>query len=286
VFCDRLNVPVLGLAVQGLNVYRLAVELFQFAVWGVLVAALAKLSARQRWLALAVTLVLGWYALQSQYWGLDGDANWHSRPIDRVTSIPLHLLVGLCLVAAVVVRTVPDLAGRRSEGLAQVGVAAGVLGLLFAAVAGNQLRFDRFDPRFFPHPALAAWGEEVQRAVPPGKQLLVPPSAVLVRMATRRGVVVDCKLAPYGGEAWHEYRRRMEALGGFGECGAPGFRKVTGDQLASIARQYGSGYLVLRSDQPTDTTIAATLGGQGWTQVTGDRPGAPYRVFKAPWETQ
>jgi len=82
-------------------------------------------------------------------------------------------------------------------------------------------------------------------------------------------------------------REVLAAQGGcFGECGAPGFRKVTGDQLASIARQYGSGYLVLRSDQPTDTTIAATLGGQGWTQVTGDRPGAPYRVFKAPWETQ
>jgi hypothetical protein len=283
VFADRYNVPVLGLAAQGLNVYRLSIELFQFAIWGLLVVAFAKLTPRQRWIGLAVTLVLAWYAMKSQFWALDGNGSWFGPP-NRVTSFPLLLVAGLCLVAAVVVQTVPDLVKSRWKVEAAVG--AGVLVLLLSAVAGNQFALRTFDPRFFPYPGLTAWGEQVRDAVPPGEQLLVPPSATRLRMATRRGVVVDCKLAPYGGDAWHEYRRRMEALGGFTECGADGWRKVSGEQLADFARRYGADYIVVRSDQETDAAIATTLTGQGWAQVVGERPGAPYRVFKAPWETK
>jgi hypothetical protein len=166
----------------------------------------------------------------------------------------------------------------------QAAVGAGVVCLLLSAVGGNQVRPTAFEPRFFPYPALAAWGKDVQRVVPPGSQLLVPPSAAQLRIATRRGVVVDCKLAPYGGDAWREYRSRMEALGGFTACNWAGFQFVTPDQLAALAGRYGAGYLVLRTDQPADVDAATALTAQGWTPVAGERPGAPYRVLKAPWE--
>jgi hypothetical protein len=286
VFADRLDVPVLGLAAQGLNVYRLSIELFQFAIWGLLMVAFAKLTPRRRWIALAVTLVVAWYGTRSQFWALDGNPTWTGEQVNQVSSFPLLLIAGLCLVAAVVVQTVPDLVTERQHRAVQVAVGAGVLVMLLSAVAGNQFALHKPNPRFFPWPALTAWGEQVQRVVPPGEQLLVPPSAVQVRMATHRGVVVDCKLAPYGGDPWREYRSRMEALGGFIECGAPGWRKVSADQLAEFARRYGAGYVVVRSDQATDVTIATALAAQGWTQVAGERPGAPYRVFKAPWETK
>jgi hypothetical protein len=286
VFADRFNVPVLGLAAQGLNVYRLSIELFQFAIWGLLMVAFAKLTPRQRWVALGVTLVVGWYGTRSQFWALDGNPTWTGKEINRVTTVPLLLIAALCLVAAVVVQTVPDLVRKRQDRAVQVAVGAGVLVLLLSAVAGNQFALRKVTPQFFPYPALNAWGAEVQKVVPPGEQLLVPPSAVQVRIAARRGVVVDCKLAPYGGEAWREYRSRMEALGGFIECGAPGWRRVSADQLAGYARRYGAGFVVVRSDMATDVTIAAALAAQGWTQVAGERPGAPYRVFKAPWETK
>jgi hypothetical protein len=283
VFTDRLDVPVLGLATQGLNVYRLAVLLFQFAVWGLLVVVLGRLTPRQRWAGLAITLVLGWYAVQSSYWALDGKPAPFG-PLNRVGSIPLMLIVGLCLVAAVAVQTVPGLV-RRGELATRAALGAGLAVLLFSAVAGNHLRLTTFNPRFFPHDGLVAWGERVQDAVPPGEQLLVPPGEIQVRMATRRAVVVDCKLAPYGGEAWYEYRRRIEALGGFPECGAWGWRTATADQLAAAAGRYGAGYLVVRSDWPNDIEIATTLTGRGWTQVIGEQPGAPFRVLRAPWES-
>lgn len=285
VMADRLNVPVLGLAAQGLNVYRLSIELYQFAIWGLLMVAFAKLTPRQRWIALAVTLVVGWYGTRSQFWALDGNPTWTGKPINDVSTVPLLLVAALFLVLAVVIRTVPGLVTKWQDRVVQAAVGAGVLVMLLSAVAGNQFALKKPTPQFFPYPALNSWGAQVRKVVPPGEQLLVPPSAVQVRMATQRGVVVDCKLAPYGGDAWREYRSRMEALGGFIECGAPGWRKVSADELAAFARKYGAGFVVVRSDQPRDVAIANELAAQKWTQVTGERPGAPYRVFKAPWET-
>jgi hypothetical protein len=285
VFADRYNVPVLGLAAQGLNVYRLTIELFQFSIWGLLVVAFAKLTPRQRWIGLVVTLVLASYALKNQFWALDGNPTATTLPANGVQSIPLLLVAGLCLVAAVVVQTVPDLR-LDPKRFVPVAVGAGVLVLLVSGVAGNQFRPQPFDPKFFSKPGLVAWGKEVRQVVPPGEQLLVPPSDVWVRMAAERGVVADCKLAPYGGEAWREYRTRIEELITFPECWLAGWPKQTAQQLADSARRYGADYIVVRSDQVTDTTVQAALEAQGWTRVVGERPGAPYRVLKAPWETQ
>jgi hypothetical protein len=289
VLADRLNVPTLGLAAQGLNVYRLSIELFPFAVWGLLAATFAPLSVRWRWITMAATLFLGSYALRSGYWALPGEFNWW-RERNEVTSVPWLFVAGLFLLAAVVVQTVPGLVPERRwtrpQWLAQASVGAGILVLVLAGIAGNQFAVRKFDPRFFPYPALSAWGEEVRKVVPPGEQLLMPPSNTRVRIATQRGVVLDCKLAPYGGAAWHEYRSRMEAIGGFAECGSYGWRSVNAVQLADLARRYGADYIVVRSDEQTDVTIAADLTAQGWVQVAAERPGAPFRVFKAPWETQ
>lgn len=285
VFADRYNVPVLGLMAQGLNVYRLVIELFQFAIWGLLVVAFAKVTPRQRWIGLAVTLLLAWYALKNQFWALDGNPTSTLAPANGVQSVPLVLVAGLCLVAAVVIRTVPDLR-LNPKRFVPAAVGAGVLVLLSSAVIGNQLEPAPFEPKFFDKPGLVAWGKDVQDAVPPGEQLLVPPTDVWVRMAAERGVVADCKLAPYGGEAWREYRRRIEDLITFPECWRAGWPRQAPQQLWEAAERYGADYIVVRSDQDTDKLIQAGLEANGWTQVVGERTGAPYRVLKAPWETQ
>jgi hypothetical protein len=285
VFADRFNVPVLGLMAQGLNVYRLVIELFQFSIWGLLVVAFAKLTPRQRWIGLVVTLVLAWYALKNQFWALDGNPTSTLTPANGVQSVPLVLIAALCLVAAVVVQTVPDLK-LNPKRFVPGAVGAGVLVLLFSAVAGNQLEPSPFKPKFFDKPGLVAWGVDVQEVVPPGEQLLVPPTDVWVRMAAQRGVVADCKLAPYGGEAWREYRKRIEELITFPECWRAGWPRQSPQQLSDAAKRYGADYIVVRSDQDTDKTVQAGLEAQGWIQIVGERTGAPYRVLKAPWETQ
>jgi hypothetical protein len=143
------------------------------------------------------------------------------------------------------------------------------------------------DPGFFPHRDFTTWGNAVQRAVPSGEQLLVPPSAVQVRMATRRAVVVDCKYGPYGGPAWQEYRARIEALGGFSLCFPAGPdnvpRELSADELVSVARRYGADYIVLRTDQAPGNSQATALRAQGWQVLVERLPGAPFELLRAPW---
>jgi hypothetical protein len=278
VAADRFDVPTLGLLVQGLNVYRLSVLLLQFAIWGALVAALARLTARQRWIALTVTLVLGWYAAQP-LWAFDGNTVWPYAPTNKVMSVPLLLLAAVALVVTTAVQSVPGLTPR-PEAAARLSTGAVVLMLLISAVAGNHLRLSRLDPSFFPYRGLTAWGEQVQDAVPPDEQLLVPPWGVRLRMATHRAVVVDCKLAPYGGEAWQEFRRRITDLGGFAACGPDGWRALPTDRLIAAAGRYGARYVVLSSEPSIDGTHADELVRQGWTLLVPAGPDAPYQLYR------
>jgi hypothetical protein len=217
------------------------------------------------------------------------------------------MLIGaFAVIAGCVVQTVPGVVPRlpwltRVTGLGRaahggeerrreqaVGGAAVhlVLCLLASAVGSHAVRWISFEPQIFPYAGLTAWGEQVQRAVPPGEQVLIPPRELELRMAMKRGVVVDCKYAPYGGPAWQGYRERIEALGGFAQCLGESkytgpLRKLSASDLAGVASRYGADYIVLRTDDAESRQLATDLATLGWTVVVPGQPAAPFEVLKS-----
>jgi hypothetical protein len=146
--------------------------------------------------------------------------------------------------------------------------------VLVSATVGGALRLRPFDPRFFRDDDLARWGSDVQTVVPPGAVLVIPPEAVQLRMATKRAVVVDCKYGPYGGDAWREFKERLEAVGGIGQCLStePAYDALTGDHLAAVARQYGAQYIVINSENVAQATALEAIGAQRLVSPTGTAP--------------
>ena len=53
----------------------------------------------------------------------------------------------------------------------------------------------------------------MSKALMPNDVLAADPSIPWLRLLTRRAIVADCKGAPYGGNPWNEFTRRLRALG-------------------------------------------------------------------------
>jgi hypothetical protein len=271
---DWGDVPVLGVLVQGLNVYRLAVILLPLAVWGMLAPLFADLTRRRRLVLLAGSLVLGLAALT--------DAGWGLQPGSKVAGGPWMIVFGGLLILAVAALVHPRLAPN-SELVWRASMVGLVVTVLVSATVGGALRLRPFDPRFFRDDDLARWGSDVQTVVPPGAVLVIPPEAVQLRMATKRAVVVDCKYGPYGGDAWREFKERLEAVGGIGQCLStePAYDALTGDHLAAVARQYGAQYIVINSENVAQATALEAIGAQRLVSPTGTAEYLLLRVTEA-----
>ncbi|GAA2038774.1 hypothetical protein GCM10009839_45540 [Catenulispora yoronensis] len=273
VFAVRWRVPELGLLAQGINVFRLDAFLAAFAPWGLLVPLLRSKGRHPR-LLLAVTLVLGYLAVGPATWG-----SWLIAPHRG----GLAMLIG---AVALVVGARAVYSGTASQRLlwsctllvgaefVASAASAGLLTARSAGVASPGLRTDvtsDFD----------RWGRAVEQIVPVGAQLVSPPTDQRIRMATHRGIVVDCKYVPYGGEPWHEFRRRLDALGGIAQChGDPhGYADLNPDQLWQAARTYGASYAVLAMPK---VPVMRRLVAQGWVQVMGPENRIPYVVMRIP----
>jgi hypothetical protein len=111
--------------------------------------------------------------------------------------------------------------------------------------------------------------------------LVTPPVDDKLRMVTKRAIVADCKYGPYGGDPWHEYKARMDALGGFGQCfGAPNYGDLSGAAVAAAARTYGADYVLLRSD---DAARLQALTDAAWQVRVRPLNQQGYVVLRAPW---
>ena len=284
VVVDYVNLPVLGELVQGVNIYRLSVLLQPFAVWGAMTPIFADLAPRWRWATLGAVGVLGEGSLVGGNWGVltyrDGSHGvW-------------PFVFGALLVAGCAALTVPDLVRRPAPvpGLrarlasSPTSALAGAFALsLLAAGFFGQLGLRSFDPRVHVIGDLNAWGQDVQRVVPEGGLIVVPPRAVAIRMATHRAVVVDCKYGPYGGEPWQEFQTRLNDLGGFGQCASPAtlppYGRLTVAELAAVTKRYGTDFIVVETPQ---TWRISGLEAAGWTVAVPGRGSAKYALLKAP----
>ena len=255
---DRWNVPVLGVLVQGLNVYRLAVILLPLAVWGALVPLLADLPGRRRLIWLAITGLLGLVALADPAWGL--------VPSSAFAGGIWMVGFGLLFVAAALLRWREG--GHR---LWTGALAAMALCVLLSAFDAGAMRWRPFDARLMPDDDLRLWGAAAQQIVAPGGVLLIPPQADRLRLATRRAVVVDCKYGPYGGQPWQEFKERLTAVGGIEQClaGSDAYDRLTGADLAAAARRYGAGFVVVNSQSGDQIAGLEALGAQPLVAAEG-----------------
>jgi hypothetical protein len=117
------------------------------------------------------------------------------------------------------------------------------------SVATGALQWRPLRPDFVGDPVMRAMGAVVARHVPPGQVVEAPPSFGVLRLASGRSLVVDCKGVPYGGAAWRDYRARLDALGGRGACSNGGvpYARLPAERLLATAARYGARYLVLAS---------------------------------------
>jgi hypothetical protein len=289
VVVDRLDVPILGVLAQGVNVYRLDVLLLPFGIWGVLLPLFAVRPQGQRLLLLGVVEVLGLICLApSGLWALQGK---FGGPGMAVFVIALTLAVlepdlrGVTAPAGLKAALGPTVTRGLQAAFNRttpVAIAVMMVSVVVSGWVGGGLRPLPFHPGLLPKGSVLAWGNAVQRVTPPGSQLLIPPAAMYVRMATKRGVVADCKNAPYGGQAWQDYKERMTALGGIDQClaGKTSYEDVQTDQLVAAAKRYGADYIML--DHAGDYR-RWTLQQEGWKLVVGPMRSIDNYLFKAPW---
>lgn len=269
---DRWDVPTLGVLAQGLNIYRLDVLLMPFAAWGLLVPIFSKMRLWLRWVSLAVVLFLSYFVLNTHAYE-PAYALEHPRGGLWIGVATAALILG-CLWVSL---------GRQSRFvLPAMGIV--ITGSILASMMANPIiKLKPFNASFIPDPSIRLWGEAVQKAVPPGEQLLAHPLGPYVRMVTERGVIADCKNGPYGGPAWYEYQARVEALGGFAQCRTldpAHYNNLPADTISAVAKKYGANYIVIETGQKSDVPGLQAI---GWTQVLGPVGSVDNYIFKAPW---
>lgn len=252
---DALRIPLLGTLAQGVNVYRLGAVLVPFAVWG----ALAPMLVRPRKWKLALLLgawFLGWVTFLFAP-GFPTDLR------SRLVLMLLALIVPLCWF---LMRTARD--GEWAVRSGQATLAAALIALMVTAASGGlTARAPNF--AFIGDADLRAWGAQVREVVPEGEVIVASPRFEWVKLVTQRAVIADCKDVPYGGDAWNEWQRRLDHLGGTDQCVAPGpqlFDELTARDLVSVADEYESDYIVLN---PTQTETLEELEELGWTREVG-----------------
>lgn len=265
---DALRIPFLGTLAQGVNVYRLGAVLVPFVVWGALSPMLVRTTGIRR-VALLLVWGVGWMAFLTA-------PGFPTEPRPRMILLGLALLIPVCWF---VVRT-----WRESEFAQRSGAAvlsAGLLALVVTGVSGGLvLRAPSFD--FIADSNLRQWGEEVRQVVPEGDVIVASPRYEWVKLVTQRAVIADCKDVPYGGKAWDEWQDRLDALGGYKQCVAPGpllYDELSAEELIEIADRYDSDFIVINPAHPQTVHALEAL---DWERVAEPIGGAGAEVLARP----
>lgn len=274
VLADRYDVPVLGVAAQGLNVYRLGALMVVLCCWGVLAPVFGALSPLWRVVLAVVVVGLGWL--------VTGIREWESRPAIPEHGGPWLLVFVAGLAIAVAAGGVRGRRRSRARWL-RVGAVVMVAGVVAAMVAEGRVAVRALDLTFVPDDKTREWGAAVHATLPRDAVLLAPPLAAYVRLATGHSVVANCKDVPYGGAAWRHYVARLDSMGGVAQCvlRQPGvFNSMPAASVEQVARRWGADHLVVEEGQAWRTP---DLLARGWRVVL--RPTGQLRntVLAAPW---
>ena len=265
---DALRIPFLGTLAQGVNVYRLGAVLVPFVVWGALSPMLVRMTGLRR-IALLLVWGVGWLAFLTA-------PGFSTQLRPRLVLLGLALLIPVCWF---VVRTLRESAIAQRSGAAVLS--AGLLVLVVTGVSGGLvLRAPDFD--FIADPNLRQWGEEVREVVPEGEVIVASPRYEWVKLVTQRAVIADCKDVPYGGDAWDEWQDRLDALGGYRQCVAPGpllYDELSAEELIEIADRYESDFIVVNPAHPE--TVRA-LEDRDWERVAEPIGGAGAELLARP----
>lgn len=256
-FIDRLHVPFFGELTQALNGYRVALAMYPYAMWGLLLPFLRPAITLNRRIAVAVVCV-----------AMPLFCSAGSGKIDFGQGIFRYSPKDLAIMAAYVVLAVVAAGGLRLSPLrrrrfGQAMMAAMCLWVLVASL-GTAMYFKRHpSPLTWGGKAASQWGKQAREVLPPGIQYLASPFNVAFRLNSQRGTVVDCKDIPYGGTAYGQWKERLEALGGWEHCTGDGFfNDMSARQLVAVADKYGADAIITRAGD--DRTQVRDLMALGW----------------------
>ncbi len=264
---DALRIPLLGQLAQGVNVYRLGAVLLPFAVWGIFAPLLLRWRGWRMPVLIAVWGV-GWVAFLAA-------PAWSGELVRR----ELLLIAALVLPLAWHLWRTRRRAGETSQYSGSAVLVAGAL--VVAAVAsygGLSIRPANFT--FIGDANLRQWGAEVRDAVPAGEILVASPRSEWVKITSQRAVIADCKNVPYGGAAWDEWQERIDSLGGWEQCVAPGpllYDALSADELVGIADEYNTDFIVVN---PASSEALAALERLGWVEVVAPVNGIGAYIFR------
>lgn len=265
---DAFHIPVLGPLAQGVNVYRLGAVVIPFTVWGAFLPILRPDLNRTAIARFGLWAIGLWCFLQSP---------------NGFPPIVQKWAFAIVIIAIAVYAIVATRRHEHSRPFA-VGLAAFLLGAAFlfsSAVTGGLIaRAPTW--QFIKNQSLVQWGQEVREVVPVGATIVASPRAEWVKLSTQRAVVVDCKDIPYGGEPWDEWNRRIDDLGGFEQCVAPGpllFNDLSAGEMVEIADKYNSDYIAVDGSLEDTQDDLERL---GWDRIVEPVEGVGLVVFERP----
>lgn len=269
---DALRIPLLGPISQGVNVYRLGAVLLPFAVWGALAPISVRLSGARHLLFLGV-------------WGASWAAfltapSFFSPRGQRLVLLGLALLLPALWFMWRSRRGDHELPAGRSRWVPTTAAAAAVVLVIVATAIRGGFTLRAVDFAFIPDRDLRAWGANVRDVVPEGEVIVASPRFEWVKLVSQRAVIADCKNVPYGGEAWTNWKRRLDSLGGFEQCVPPGlplYDTLTGQQLIDIADRNDSDTIIVNPVLPDTVRELESL---GWSLAVGVQGAAGADVFR------
>lgn len=267
---DAFSVPVLGTFAQATNIYRLAVLLLPFMVWGMLLPVL-----RIGWSKTYFGIVAVWFVMVALYVCLDA---WELGSV--FVKVPLVVAL-LAIVIATAWWRNRATGNTAKRGIARGGVALFVGAMVATAALAGGIIVRPLDITFVPDAGLRAWGEAVESIVPSGDIILSDSRAQSVRLVTGRAVIADCKTVPYGGKAWRDWNERIDDLGGLNVCldpRNPGIETFSAERLDRVAKKYGASFMTI--DPTQAERISDGLDRLGWQKVLNPMPGVSAVLYE------
>ena len=231
VVSDLWNLEPFQSLARSLFVYRYSMYLVPFAYW--FVVRLVARSTTDKWYLagaeLFAALFLIWRITHLVF-------SWSAEYFD----LGELALVAFLFIGARIVIVHPSMVSRGLLGAVSVFAIVGLF------VAGSDVH-----GREWPHLGISRNDRNVVRTAEAARHLgpmdvvATDPSIGWMRLFLRRAIVADCHGAPYGGDAWWEYRRRLRALGVDKPNVCNGFQGLSYEQVVSLRESVGATTVLL-----------------------------------------
>jgi hypothetical protein len=217
-------------AFRSLFVYRVSMYLMPFSIW---FWAFVFFPKRKTFLTKAISITLAALILCLL---LCFPAETFSK---------LSLLDGATLVA---LSTIMYLYKETKQYLKLNRIVRVMLSVICLAAFAATLRPQMFKLGFDPNDKFQEIGSSINLALGPEEILASDPEMDWLRITSRTSIVVDCKGTPYGGNAWFEYKRRLQYLGVENPSECKGFHNLTPNQILEIHRGTAATSILLTPD--------------------------------------